>query len=83
MNHFWNEQYIEKHMWNIMVFIKYSEAKHLRYSVNTKSFNLSDLPHKLIPTPMGFIIYIRQWMNQLGIYVPEKQKSILSSEATV
>ena len=50
-------------MWNTTVFIKYSEAKHLRYWINTKSFSLSDLPHKLIPTPMVFS-YVHQKVNE-------------------
>jgi len=49
-------------MWNTTVFTKYSEEKHLRYSVNTKSFSLSDLPHKAIPSPMGS--YVHQMVNE-------------------
>lgn len=65
-----------------MVFTKYPEAKQLRYFVNTKSFNLFDLPHKLIPTPM-FFSYVHPMVNQLDVHVQQKQKYILSSEITV
>lgn len=50
-------------MWNTMVFIKYSKEKHLRYSVNINTFNLSDHPHKLIPIPMDSS-YVHQVVSE-------------------